>query len=83
MPIKVKETKLEPNKKSVRVTLETPEGKEHEYTAKVEHVLDETIFKSLLHTWDRMIKEEEARVELKEDEIEKILKKREKMETKD
>lgn len=80
MTIKVKGTpKLEPNKKSVRVTLETPEGKEYEYTAKLEHVLDEDIFKSLLHTWDRMIAEEEARPELKDDEIEKILKKRDKM----
>ena len=83
MPIKVKETKLEPNKKSVRVTLETPEGKEYEYTAKVEHVLDETIFKSLLHTWDRMIREEEARVELKTEDIEKVLKKRAKMTAED
>jgi hypothetical protein len=82
--IKVKGTPtLEPSGKSVRVTLETPEGKEYERTAKLEHVLDEKIFESLLHTWDRMIREEEARVELKEDEIEKILKKRAKMETKD
>lgn len=80
MTIKVKGTpKLEPNKKSVRVTLETPEGKEYEYTAKLEHVLDEDTFKRLLRTWDRMIAEEEARPELKDDEVEKILKKREKM----
>lgn len=71
--------KLEPNKKSVRVTLETPEGKEYEYTAKVEHVLDEDIFKSLLRTWGRIIREEEAREELKEDEVRKILGKRENM----
>ena len=80
MSIKVKGVPtLEPSGKSVSVTLETPEGKEYKYTAKLEHVLDERIFKSLLHTWDRMIREEEAREEIKEDEIEQILGKRENM----
>ena len=84
MTIKVKGTpKLEPKGELVRVTVETPEGKEYGFTAKLEHVLDEVIFKSLLHAWDRMVKEKEAQAELKTKDIEKILKKRAKMETKD
>ncbi len=82
--IKVKGTPTrQSNGKSVCVTLETPEGKEYERFAKLEHVLDEGIFKSLLQTWDRQIKEEEARVELTKEDVEKVLKKRAKMEIKD
>lgn len=84
MAIKVKGTpKLEPKGDSVRVTVETPEGKEYEFTAKTEHMLNDDTFKSLLHTWDRMVKEKEARAELKEGDIEKILKKRAKMKVED
>jgi hypothetical protein len=83
MSIKVKETTLEPNGKSVRVIVETPEGNTHEFFAKTEHMLDEKTFENLLRTWDRMVKEKEAQAELKEEDIEKILKKREKMEIKD
>lgn len=81
MTVKVKKTERE-GANIVKVTLEK-EGREYTYTAKLGDVLDENIFKSLLHTWDRMIKEEEAREELKEEDIEKVLKKRAKREIKD
>ena len=84
MSIKVKGTPtLESNGKSVRVIVVTPEGNEHEFFAKTEHVLDEEIFASLMRTWDRMVKEKEAQAELKTEDIEKVLKKRAKMESKD
>lgn len=83
MTIKVKGTKLEPKGDSVRVTVETPEGKEYEFMAKTEHVLNDDTFKSLLHTWNRMVAEKEAQAELKTEDIEKVLKKRAKMEVKD
>ena len=84
MTIKVKGTPTrQPNGKSVSVILETPDGNEYERFAKIEHVLDEGIFKSLLATWDRQIKEEEAQAELKEEDIEKVLKKRAKMKIED
>lgn len=83
MPIKVKETALEPNGKLVRVLLETPEGKEHVKFAKLEHVLDENTFKSLLRSWDGMVTKKEAQEELKGEDIGGILKKRAKIEVKD
>lgn len=83
MSIKVKETALEPNGKLVRVLVETPEGKEHEFFAKLEHVLDENTFKSLLRSWDGMVTKKEAQAELKGEDVEKILKKRAKMKTED
>ena len=84
MTIKVKKLECEGKEGTniVKVTLEK-EGKEYEYTAKLEHVLDEGIFKNLLHTWDRIVKEKEAQAELKTEDIEKVLKKRAKMEVKD
>lgn len=80
MTVKVKgRPVLEENGKLVRVNLETSEGKEYEFCAKTEHVLDEKVFKSLLGTWDRMIREKEAKGEMSEEDIGKVLKKREKM----
>ena len=84
MTIKVKGIPtLEPNGKSVSVIVETPEGGTHTFFAKTEHVLDEKKFASLMRTWDRMVKEKEAQGEMKKEDIEKVLKKRAKMETKD
>jgi hypothetical protein len=85
MTIKVKKLERENTKENsgiVTVTLEK-DGKEYIYMAKQEHVLDEDKFNNLLQTWDRMIREQEAQPKLKEEEIEKILKMRAKMEVKD
>lgn len=79
--IKVKGTKLEPNRKSARVTVETPKGNTHEFFAKIEDVLDDNRFKNFLNTCDRLVKEKEAQAGLKDKDIEKILKKRAKMTT--
>ena len=67
----------------MRVLVETPEGIEHEFFAKLEHVLDEKIFKSLLSSWDKMVKKQEAQGEMKKEDVDKVLKKRAKMEVKD
>lgn len=84
MAIKVKgNLKLEENGKSIKVMVETDEGKEYEFMAKTEHVLDEKIFESLLNTWDKLIKEKEAQAELKEEDVEGILKKRANMKSED
>lgn len=80
MTVKVKGIpELQSNKKSVRVVLETPAGNEHEFFAKTEDVLDDKRFENFLRTCDRLIKEKEAQADLKEEDIEKILKKRAKM----
>lgn len=84
MAVKVKgNLKLEENGKSIKVMVETDEGKEYEFMAKTEHVLDEKIFESLLNTWDKLIKEKEAQAELKEEDVEEILKKRANMKSED
>ena len=84
MTIKVKKLEREGKEGTniVKVTLEK-EGKEYVYMAKEEHVLDEDKFNNLLQVWARIIREQEAQAELKTEDIEKILKKRAKMEVKD
>ena len=84
MKLKVKGTpELLANKKSVRVIVETADGEEYEFYAKTEDALDESIFKSLLHTWARMIQQKKAQAELKEEDVKKILEKRAKAKIED
>lgn len=78
MTVKVKKVEREEGEEGediVKAILEK-DGKEHIYTAKLVHVLDEDIFKNLLHTWDKMIEEKEARAKLKKEDIEAILNER-------
>ena len=75
MTSKIKELKLKQagEHKIVEVTLEK-EGKEHTFTAKALHVLDEEMFKNLLQIWDeKMIPEREAEETLTDEVIEAAL----------
>ena len=84
MAIKIKKIpKREPNGDLVNIVVESSKGKEYEFCAKTEDVLDELKFKSLMNTWNRMVMEKEAQVEFKEEDIEKILKERGRIEVKD
>ncbi|RLG33687.1 hypothetical protein DRN97_04405 [Methanosarcinales archaeon] len=72
----VGEPKLENSGKVVKVTVRVDGSIERTFNAKPEHVMDDKMFARLMRTWERIIREDAARSNLDEKEIEAALKKR-------